>query len=109
MRNRGWTAGVVEKWNQHAFKRFDLFGFIDIVVLDDKPGCLAIQACAGASVADRRTKILTEPRAKLWLERGNRIVVVGWRKIVAYNKDGAKAKQKKWDARFVDVTLEDFG
>ena len=53
---------MVERWNQYAKVRQDLFGFVDILAVRPNE-ILAVQACAGASHAARRDKILAEPRA----------------------------------------------
>jgi hypothetical protein len=102
LRKDGWTAAIVEKWNPHAFIRQDLYGFIDIVAIRESGGILGIQACAGASHATRRTKILAEPRAKLWLQAGGLIDICSW------SKKGARGKRKLWDARVEHLTLADF-
>ena len=106
-RKRGWPAGVVEK-----FVRFpppghhvDLFGVLDIVAIvtmvhdayqfgDEPPrrgaATIGIQACAGADVGRRRKKILAEPRARQWVEAGNRLELWSWA------LQGARGKQKRW-------------
>ncbi len=101
-RRRGWEAGVVEKpWNPHTKRTLDLFGVIDLIAIvpavvtpwehvaglgdvpgEYKPGAiLAIQTTGGNSGnhASRRTKILAEPRARLWVEAGGRLELWSWR------------------------------
>ena len=80
-RARGWHPGVVERWNAHARIRQDLYGFLDLVVMDDHGGLLGIQATAGSCTGSRMEKIENEPRAQEWLRRGLRIQVWGWRKL----------------------------
>ena len=102
-RERGWTAQVVERWNQHARVRVDLFGVIDLVVLVPAAAVvngyasggaiLAIQACAGDSHAARRDKILAEPRARQWVEAGGRLELWSW------SKRGDRGKAKRWTLR----------
>ena len=101
-RAQGWPVAIVEHWNPHAFIRQDLFGVIDLLVLDDEPGVLGVQACAGNSHATRRTKItdlLSEPDGshplalRKWLEKHNRLEVWSW------SKKGARGKRKKWEIR----------
>ncbi len=101
LRKRGHDAAIVEKWNPHAKVRQDLFGCIDLLVMDSLPGALGIQACAGASHAARRTKALAEPRLKRWLERGERFEVWSW------SKRGPRGKRKLWQLRRDEVTLAD--
>lgn len=105
-RKRGWPAGVVEK-----FVRFpppghhvDLFGVLDVVALaTDSTGrgqcTYGIQACAGADHGRRRAKILAEPRARQWVEAGNRLELWSWSRRVARNHDGSKSKRPRWTLR----------
>lgn len=110
-RKRCWPAGVVEK-----FVRFpppghhvDLFGVLDVVAITTEidsiaymigtepprkgVGTLGIQACAGGDHGKRRAKILAEPRARLWVEAGNRLELWSW------SKRGDRGKQKRWTLR----------
>ena len=102
IRRRGWTGAVVEKWIPQTKRRLDLFGCIDILALDDKPGALGIQATSGANFASRRTKALAEPRLRHWLEHGNRFEVWGWRKLKPRGKVRAT-----WELRTEALTLDD--
>lgn len=99
-RKQGWTAGVVEKWNQFANVRQDLFGCIDIIVIDDlEQGPLAVQATSGTGHAARRKKSIAEPRLKLWLESPARFEVWSW------SQRGPKGKRKLWTLRREPITL----
>lgn len=101
LRKNGYTAQVVERWNPHAKVRVDLFGVIDLLaLLPDR--ILGIQACAGASHAARRTKILDEPRARQWLQAGAALECWSW------SKRGARGKRKTWTLRVEAITLEMF-
>jgi len=103
LRDDGMLAGVVEKWIPKVKQRVDLFGFIDIVAIrPGKDGCLGVQATSRSNVAARRTKILGLNPARVWLQTGNRIWIVGW------SKKGAKGKRKLWTPSVSVVTLEDF-
>ena len=116
-RRRGWTAGVVERW-QPGFRkkkesaefeqipygtRVDFLGFADILVLDGQPGYLAIQACVSGSVAARLAKAMAEPNLRTHLEAGNRFQVWGWREI--WVETSKKTKRRQWVARKVAVYL----
>lgn len=99
-RKNGWIAGVVEKWNQWAKVRQDLFGCIDIIVIDDlEQGPLAVQATSGSGHAARRKKSIAEPRLKLWLESPARFEVWSW------SQRGPKGKRKLWTLRREPITL----
>lgn len=110
LRKRGWTAQIVERRMPRTFTTVDLFGVIDLVALVppidpdgngwfDPGAILGIQATTGPHHADRRTKILAEPRAKEWVEAGGRLEIWTWSKRVAMRKDGSKAKMPKWTLR----------
>ncbi len=99
LRKDGWTTAITERWNPFAKIRQDLYGFCDVLAI----GCghiLAVQACAGASHAARRDKILAEPRARTWLESGGRIEVWSWA------KQGPRGAVKKWTCRIEQISIE---
>tara|TARA_Y100001938_G_scaffold131268_1_gene188191 strand:- start:1100 stop:1540 length:441 start_codon:yes stop_codon:yes gene_type:complete len=99
-RKNGWTAGVVEKWNQWAKIRQDLFGCIDMIVIDDlEQGPLAVQATSGSGHAARRKKSIAEPRLKLWLESPARFEIWSW------SQRGPKDKRKLWTLRREPIIL----
>jgi len=101
-RKFGWIAAVVEKWIPQTGRRLDVWGFGDILAVDDKPGALLIQATSdnGGNVAARVHKICGECAvpAAIWLAAGNRIETWGWR------KRGPAGKRKLWEVRRVEVT-----
>jgi hypothetical protein len=101
-RKRGWRAQVVEQTIPHTFIKRDLFGCIDIIALDGKPGVLGIQATTGGTggmIARRTQKIHGEcyEAAYEWLGAGNRLEVWGWA------KQGARGKRKAWVLRVVQI------
>lgn len=103
-KKRGWIAQVVERWNPHARVRQDLFGVIDLIALRyPEAGIIGIQACAGASHADRRAKILAEPRALAWVEAGGKIELWSW------SKRGDRGKRKLLTLRVEAFTVDDWG
>lgn len=106
-RKRGWTAAVVERWVPTTFPgvdmpgpgfRKDLFGFGDILVLDDERGALMIQACAGSGHAAHVAKALAQEKLSLWLARKNRFQIWSW------SKRGARGKRKLWTLRAENFT-----
>ena len=101
-RKAGQLAGVVERWNPHARIRQDLFGFLDLLVVDpERPGVLGVQATSASNVSSRVRKILDlassgpSSAPRVWLEAGNRIEVWGWR----------KKSNGRWDCRVVRLEL----
>lgn len=98
-KKQGWTAQVVEKWNPFAHIRQDLFGVIDIIVLDGLGGGpLGVQVTAGSAHAARRTKALAEPRLATWLSSPARF------EIWSYSKRGDAGKRKLWTLRREPIT-----
>jgi len=100
LRKSGALAGVVERYNPHAKRRVDLFGFIDIVCVDGRPGVLAVQSTTTTNQAARVTKIQSDELARavnMWLMAGNRIVVHGW------SKKGPRGKRKLWELSETEI------
>jgi hypothetical protein len=94
LRAQGWTCAVVERWNQYAGIRQDVFGFGDILAYHEREHSIALfQACAGASHANRLAKLMAEPRVQGWLQAGGRVAVISWRKA------GARGQRKTWTER----------
>lgn len=95
LRGNGYLTAVVERWNPHARKRQDLFGFADIVAIRaDVPGILAVQTTSASNQAARITKIRSVPAAATWLAAANKIEVHGWQK-----------RAGRWAVTVTEVTL----
>lgn len=90
----GWTAGIVEKWNAFAKIRQDLFGCIDLIVLDGAGGGpIGVQVTSGSNHAARVAKATAEPRLATWLAAPARFEV--W----SFAKRGERGKRKTWELR----------
>ena len=106
-RHQGYICQVVERWNQHARIRQDLFGCIDVVAIAPiaselgSGGIFGLQACAGASHAARRAKSIAEPRLRTWLRAGGQFAIVSW------SKRGDRGKLKRWTPRIEWIQLSD--
>ena len=95
-RKLGWDAGVVERWNPHARIRHDLFGFVDIVAIDQCSRVRMIQATSTANMQARINKIEDdENMARIARALGAHGVVEVW----GWAKRGAKGKRKTWTLR----------
>lgn len=71
---------VVERWNQFAQVRQDLFGIIDVLAVQGKT-VIAVQATSRSNVSDRIKKILTHDSYPILRKLPNwRIEVHGWDK-----------------------------
>lgn len=98
LREAGATCAIVEKYNSFIKIRQDLFGFIDLLALDEGAGVLGVQTTSAANLQARVRKV-TEDRslaliAKLWLGKGNRLEFHGWRKAGT-----------RWVCRVIDMTM----
>lgn len=106
IRSQGWEADKVEQFNSYAGRygqRKDLFGIIDIIALTER-GIAGIQSC-GQNFAEHDQKILNEPLALRWLEKGGQLILIGWRKV-KLNRGG---KAMRWQPRIKEYDLKDFG
>lgn len=100
LRELGFTAQVVEKFNFHSKTRLDLFGIIDIIAIHPGAGIFGIQATSGSNHSARRVKSMDEPNLRLWLEAGGRFEVWSWA------KKGPRGKRKVWQVRREEITLD---
>jgi len=74
LRDLGYQAKVVERWNPYAKIRQDLFG-VDILALKPGEPVLVIQATTGSNHAARRTKLDGEGFTALWEGAGAQLEV----------------------------------
>ena len=80
LRDRGFIAEVVERFNTFSRRRIDLFSVIDIVAI--KPDeILGVQATSYGAATEHRKKIREEPKVRSWLEAGGKLELHLWRKI----------------------------
>jgi 5-methylcytosine-specific restriction endonuclease McrA len=93
LRSEGWTTAIVEKWNQWARVRQDLFRFADLLAMGAGRGFLAVQSTTASNVSARREKLRQEPNVRVWLDAGGRILIQGWHKV------GPRGKRKVWRCR----------
>jgi hypothetical protein len=78
LREQGYLAEVVERWNAFARIRQDLFGCIDILALREGE-TLAVQTTSWAHVPDRARKVRANPGLPAMQAAGWRIEVHGWK------------------------------
>lgn len=97
LRDMGYLATVVEKWNVHARVRQDLFGIIDILAIGDDE-TLGVQATSSSNHASRVTKLLNHKATNNWLLAGNDLQVWSWKK----NED-----RRTWTLRRTCFELHD--
>ncbi len=91
LKELGYQAKVVEKWNPFAKIRQDLFG-VDLLAL--KPDeVLVIQATTGSNHAARRTKLEEAGFIALWNGAGVTLEIWSWA------QQGPRGKRKPWQVR----------
>ena len=77
LRERGYTAAVVEHYSSFDRKRHDLFGFIDILALKGAE-TVAVQTTTAHNVNARIKKIADSPNIAAVREAGWTVLVQGW-------------------------------
>jgi hypothetical protein len=125
LREKGYRAGVVERWLRYAGKfgkRQDLFGIIDIIAISPEE-TLGVQPCSG-SLKKHIDKITKEKKQETidWLSNPTRrLEIWSWRKLKKKLKKKAKKSKRKrktnkkrrvskmfiWKPRIVEITLKD--
>ena len=93
LRDDGYLAAVVERWNSHAGIRQDLFGVVDVIGIREGE-TLAVQATSGSNVSARVKKIADSDATPMIRAAGWKFHVHGWRK-------GANGR---WQCRVEDVS-----
>ena len=103
LRKAGAIAEIVERWNPYVKRRHDLFKFIDVLALDAAPGTLGVQTTTTDHISHRLAKLRDEcaDTMRLWLTRGNRLVIHGWA------KRGPRGKRKVWTLTERVIGLDD--
>ncbi len=80
LREMGYQAQVVEKWNAFAKIRIDLFGCIDIVAVRAGVPVLGVQCTSHGNLASRVEKSLVLGQG--WLSTGHtQLECWAWRKL----------------------------
>lgn len=105
LRSRGLMVGITEKFNSYTNTRHDLFGFIDLLAVDNIQ-TIGIQCTSGTNVSSRIAKILDEyqENAIKWLSCSSRSLEVwGWRKLQTPKKRGLT--RKVWFPKRVQIYL----
>ena len=112
LKAEGRILDICEKWVRNpkipggGFRK-DLFGFLDIIVLDRVDGIVGIQSC-GQSWKAHVDKIMDSECTENvieWLMCGARLELWGWRKLKL--KRGGKAM--RWKARVAEITVNNSG
>jgi hypothetical protein len=79
LRDDGYIAEVVERWDAFSRRRHDLFGFIDILAVGHGE-TKAIQVTSRDNMASRRRKMLASEELKALLQAGWSVELWGYDK-----------------------------
>lgn len=85
-REEGYKCWMVERYNSFTRQRTDLFHIIDIIAIGTNT--IGIQSC-GQAFSEHDKKIMDSEYRIPWLSAGNRLILIGWRKVK--KKRGGKA------------------
>ena len=99
LRERGYTACVVEKWIPQARKRVDAFSFGDILACKEGERILLVQTTTASNFGARYDKIIGLSEAETWLRCGGSICLHGW------SLRGSRGKRKLWQCREHEFTI----
>ena len=100
LRQQGAQAAIVEHWNSFVGRKFDLFGWIDVLaVVDGK--FIGIQTTTQSNAAARVDKARGNKALVAWLEADGILVVHCWA------KRGARGKRKLWSLKEQFLSYED--
>lgn len=92
LRERGFTAEVVERWNPHARIRQDLFGIIDVIGVR-RGETIGVQSTSFKNRTSRIRKMAESDHIGALREAGWTLEVHGWRKI-----------KNRWQVTIEDVS-----
>jgi len=98
LRDHGYTAEKTEHFNFYAKKRQDLFGFIDVLAVNDEH-LLALQVSDGAHHAGHTSAIKALPVAR-------QLVFHMDVEIWSWSKRGRRGKRKLWALRRESLTAK---
>lgn len=80
MRDQGYYAEVVERYNSFTRRRNDFAGFIDILCLGDGV-VVGVQTTSYSNMSARIAKIKEHENLPAVLKANIRVVIHGWRKV----------------------------
>jgi hypothetical protein len=104
----GWTVRRVDHRHPFANKWVDFLGVADLLAMAPDKGLMLVQLTADSdrrtgsgNLSKRRAKILASDDARMWLESGGRLCLIGW---VRSPKGAAEGLV----ARVEELSLADF-
>ena len=92
LEKQGYYAKTVERWDDFAKRRKDLFGVIDVLAVGNGE-TVAVQVTSKANISTRCRKIADSEATPFMRDAGWRILVHGWHK-----------PKHRWELKEVDVS-----
>ena len=96
LRQRGYEVAIVEHYNHHVKRTFDLFGFADILGVKDG-ATIAVQTTTTGNLAARVTKIEGNTMFPVCKAAGWKIEAHGWA------LRGKAGERKLWTLKLVEL------
>lgn len=93
LRDQGYIAEVVERWNQFSKTRKDLFGIIDVLAIGNGE-TVAVQTTSASNISKRMHKMEESPCLAYMRDAGWKIHIHGWK----------KDSKGHWVCRTVDIS-----
>lgn len=84
LRELGYHAAVVERWNQFAHIRQDLFNWVDIIAVHPQKGIIGVQTTTKDNQNARMVKARGNAALVAWLASGGFLHCHGWHKLKAH-------------------------
>lgn len=91
MRDRGYYAEVVERYNFFTKRKNDFAGFLDLLCLGEGE-VMGVQTTSLANISSRIKKIMEHENLEVVLASGIKIEVHGWVK-----------KNNRWQVKIVEI------
>lgn len=108
LESRGFIVAKVEQRLPipGKFVTLDAFNVFDLLVACPGFGIAGVQVTGGSggNAAARRAKVLAEPRARVWIESGGRILLHAWRTT----NDRVRGAKKTLKLLESEIVLSDF-
>ena len=78
LEEQGYFVAKVERWIPQAKRRIDAYGIGDFLAFKpSEQGAILVQATSYSNISSHRHKINDNPLSRLWLQAGNRIMLIG--------------------------------
>ena len=100
LRNKGALVQIVEHWNSYAKIKMDLFGWIDLIALEDGK-FVGVQTTTQDNASSRFHKARGNAALQAWVKSGGILVIHCWA------KRGGRDERKLWTLKEWFLTPED--